>query len=714
MKRRFAALPLLGALVLGLSACGGGGGSSSEPPETVRTTADTATALRGSAVIIDVLANDSASRGGVLSLSAIRTAPGAGQAVIENNRVRYTPNPNHLGTDRLSYVARLANGTEAVGELTINTEARMLLRGTVTDGPIANAAVALSVGGRSYTATADAQGRYQIEAVLQQPGEMLRLEASGVAAQAQVRLSSLVGDAASLLASAPASSNEVAEAARGALRVTHVSTAQEALVQQAGNGTAPATQAALEAAQAGLDPLQLINLAATIKLVVDGGLALPAGTPDTLALARNPAAVEAFATANAAVLSQMAAQVAADPTLGLPAFSPVPAGATSATNFYFFGRGAVGQMAYRVLYRADGTAEVTGANSRGSQAARWSLDAGELNVRFDTPWSRQSIGLAINPATGGQEQTVFDVRLHALHFRVISGTRDSAVVHLDSTTSFLRNGVLDQPETRGGVPRIYQQRVLAALDTPLRAEDFAPGTRWGGLGFFPSGVPATDPFYYAGMADLLEFQAGGVARQQITGQLSNWQVADGVLELRRADGERLLYRRLQRVAGQEERWLVERQPAGGAPVELTERLVVRQDPALAFTPGTVAGLWLSQINLLTTEGNSRFFVRLQSDGAAAQVSSNFSASTGTWTISDSAGRNWGLLPDGSLRVQRPSPLGSPPFQDLRDWIPLARQGDKLMVLEWRALFEGSDVNRARPESASGWRTNIYTLVPNAY
>jgi hypothetical protein len=90
------------------------------------------------------------------------------------------------------------------------------------------------------------------------------------------------------------------------------------------------------------------------------------------------------------------------------------------------------------------------------------------------------------------------------------------------------------------------------------------------------------------------------------------------------------------------------------------------------------------------------------------------AAAGTWTISDSAGRNWGVLPDGSLRVLRPAPQCAPLQKDVRDGIPLAREGDKLMVLEWRAVFSDAAIDRARPDSISGWRTNLYTLVPNAY
>jgi hypothetical protein len=702
------------ALSMALGACGGSGGGTEEP-ESVRTTADSATAQRGQALVVDVLANDSTSRNGALTLARISEAPAGGQAVIEANRIRYTPNPDHLGVDRLRYVARAASGAEATGELTISTEARVVLRGTVIDSPIANATVTLTAGGRSYTATADAQGQYELEAVLQQLGEMLRLEALGVGAQSQVRLSSLVGDAASVLAATGTSGSELDEAAFSTLRVTHVSTAQEVLVREAAGGELPATQAALETARAGLDPVQLINLAATVRLVVDGGLALPAGVPDTLALVSTPAVRETFQAANAAALGVMAAQVAGDPAVGLAAFSPLAPGADSATKIYFFGRGGVGQTAYRVVYRADGTADVTGASSQeGTRGARWSLDDGELTLRFDPPWTSQTISFPFNPATGRQEQATDESRLHALHIRVVSGNRDAALVQLAQTSSFLRNGAVLRPIERGA-PFVYQQRALSALDTPLRAEDFAPGSRWAGLGFVPAGVPAGSFFLFAGMHDLMAFEAEGVARQIITGERSSWQVNDGVLELRQASGARLLYRRLQRVGGAEERWLVEFVPADGGPVRLTERLVVRQDPALVFDTASVTGLWLSQINLLTFEGNTRFFVRLQADGVVAQVLSNYNSANTTWQITETPAGNWTLLPDGSMRALRVTANpGSAPTQNLRDWIPLAREGNKLMVLEWRTFLVSNTIDRAVPTSIDGWRTNIYTLAPNAY
>jgi hypothetical protein len=366
-----------------------------------------------------------------------------------------------------------------------------------------------------------------------------------------------------------------------------------------------------------------------------------------------------------------------------------------------------------VIYRADGTADVTG--SYGRKAARWNLDAGELNVRFDTPLVRESISYPLNPVTRQQEEARIESRLHALHFRLISGSSKSAVVQLAETNSRLSNGVIVNPETRS-TPFFFQQRELSALDTALRAEDFAPGSRWGGLGFQPMDMTAGESqLLTAGMADLVEFQTAGRASQTITGQQSTWQVSDGVLELRRDDGERLLYRRLQRVTPQEERWLVERLPSGGGPVEMQERLVVRQDPALVFSQASLTGTWLSQMNLLRGDANNRFFVRLLADGQAVTIANVQNPQTGNYALNESSAGSWGLLPDGSMRALRVRQFGTEvPTQSLRDWIPLAREGNKLMVLEWRAVQRAQTIDRTSSTTIFGWRTNIYTVEPNPY
>ena len=71
-----------------------------EPPVAVD---DTAVATEdGSAVIIDVLANDRDPEGMGLTLAAT-TQPANGSAAVENNEVKYTPTPGYYGSDTFTY-----------------------------------------------------------------------------------------------------------------------------------------------------------------------------------------------------------------------------------------------------------------------------------------------------------------------------------------------------------------------------------------------------------------------------------------------------------------------------------------------------------------------------------------------------------------------------------------------------------------------------------
>jgi hypothetical protein len=79
--------------------------------------ADTATAPQGGSVLIDVLANDDGT-GAALTLSAVAAAAN-GVAVIENGKVRYTPNAAYIGADGFTYTVTSANGLSATSEVAV-------------------------------------------------------------------------------------------------------------------------------------------------------------------------------------------------------------------------------------------------------------------------------------------------------------------------------------------------------------------------------------------------------------------------------------------------------------------------------------------------------------------------------------------------------------------------------------------------------------------
>lgn len=171
---------------------------------------------------------------------------------------------------------------------------KLTLAGLVTDGPIAGAAVTVTVGSRTFSATADANGFYEIPLEVPEDSgdDFVQATATGSAGQSEVKFSSLLGELDRLITQAGPDGRLVAsENIR--VNVTNLSTAEAALLE--GNGDSPITSdAALNAALGTLNYVRLFDIAAAIKLFVDGDFDLPEGIVDTAAFAASPDAQRAF------------------------------------------------------------------------------------------------------------------------------------------------------------------------------------------------------------------------------------------------------------------------------------------------------------------------------------------------------------------------------------------------------------------------------------
>ncbi len=80
--------------------------------------ADTATTAQGTAVTINVLANDTAANGGTLTITAVGK-PQFGTATTNGQTVTYTPNVAFVGTDSFSYFVSDGKGGAAAGSVTV-------------------------------------------------------------------------------------------------------------------------------------------------------------------------------------------------------------------------------------------------------------------------------------------------------------------------------------------------------------------------------------------------------------------------------------------------------------------------------------------------------------------------------------------------------------------------------------------------------------------
>ncbi|MCB0122160.1 MAG: tandem-95 repeat protein, partial [Caldilineaceae bacterium] len=86
-----------------------------QPPTTVN---DSVTITPGTAILIDVLENDSDPNGDTLSIS-IDGPPQHGTAVVQDGKVLYTPTAGFSGTDSFTYIVSDGRGGTATGSVTV-------------------------------------------------------------------------------------------------------------------------------------------------------------------------------------------------------------------------------------------------------------------------------------------------------------------------------------------------------------------------------------------------------------------------------------------------------------------------------------------------------------------------------------------------------------------------------------------------------------------
>jgi hypothetical protein len=330
-----------------LAACGGS--DSHYEATTLSVAPDAATVDWNKSTTIDVLGNDKASATMMLS-----TVSGAqhGTAVIANGKISYTPTPGFYGTDTLNYTVVAGNDhITATGTAAITVEALLTLNGNASDNPMANAVVAATVGGKTFTATTQANGDFSLVLRSTKGTDFVVLTATGSGAQAPVKLASLVGDVAGLAQGASAQ-GAVSMTSSPNIAVSHITTAFLALATKS-LGTEPATAQQLQAVASKVDVEEVMRLATAIKLTADLGVALPAGVTDTLALVQSETAVSAVYAAATVISPVLAANTRAaveDQVVSEgPAFTLD--GLAERTVVY---------RDFTVLYRKDGTARMSG------------------------------------------------------------------------------------------------------------------------------------------------------------------------------------------------------------------------------------------------------------------------------------------------------------------------------------------------------------------
>ncbi|HET6724638.1 MAG TPA: hypothetical protein VFH85_01360 [Gammaproteobacteria bacterium] len=392
MKSSLMRLILAAGTSLLLAGCFGTSGGSSTPAPVPVNKSPTANA--GADHSVDEHTEDSLrgtgkdSDGSISSYTWTQTAgPSVKLAVSADDpaEVSYTA-PDVSQTTQLKFELTVTDdsGATASDDVTVSVAPTIKLQGKVVDGPIANAIVTVTIGDKTYTATAADDGTYTLTVGAIDPDAFITINATGSGDQSNVQLVHIAGTFGAL--ETAAGDDAVLDSSdSGTTDVTNVSTAQAALMLEVNDGQAPTDDATLTDLQKSVDGDALIQLATVIKLVIDEGVPLPDGVDNTMDLVTDTTAVDA-------VIDQADAT---DPNLFSDTMNEVlndPAVATAFTkdnvpSQYFINRvgGYVfGNRGYLLTFNQDGTGHDYGADAGVSAAFTWTIDSdGRIAIHFD-------------------------------------------------------------------------------------------------------------------------------------------------------------------------------------------------------------------------------------------------------------------------------------------------------------------------------------------
>lgn len=528
---------LLSAIATLIAGCGGGnsqsvaGAPAPAPvaPATLTAVADAKAVDWNAASTIDVLANDSASRG-ALTLTAVSGAQ-HGTAVVTNGKIVYTPAAGFFGVEKLSYTVSGEGGATASADATVTVEAVMTLNGNASDNPIAGGVVSAAIGPKTFQAQTNATGDFTLVLRSSSPTDFITLVANGAGAQSPVKLASLVGDVAGLAKSA-SSAGQVSMAAVPALGVTHISTAFMALATKGNGGVAPSTVQQVKDVTPKVDVDDVMRLATAIKLTADKGVPLPAGVNDTLAMVNSDAGVSAVYTAAAAISPTLASQTRS----GVETEASVPTGAFSLDGL------AERTIVYRdftITYRADGTGYMSGR--LGEHKLTWKAEGPLVNIVYEKP-SRADYPAGTNGLLVNGVPTTESVQEYTTGMQVLRVLNDSTVkfgeIGSVTWTSGPNSGkpVVGANLTTTNAPITLSTALNLDQRLPIPASMTSVDSIIAGV--FANRAPTFNTTDNPGTAYLvpalqstegLQFTSATEARFILSGALLNWSVKDNFL-----------------------------------------------------------------------------------------------------------------------------------------------------------------------------------------
>lgn len=433
----------------------------------------------------------------------------------------------------------------------------LTLAGIVTDGPISGALVTVRIGSQTFTAVAGSDGRYRVPISIPADAgaNLVVIEARGPASgpNSNVSLISLTRSFDSLLAVA-GSDKELNASEAPSVNVTHLSTANAVLVIEL-NGSTPSSDAALQQAESQVDPKEVLELAAAIKLIVDSPTeySLPSGNTNTLQFAQNESARETFIETakqdNPEDFEQAQEQTVSDPNVappptagGMPASLTYVASVATQNSFNFTGQANIFNFA---------------SGGRGSHISRygrvpmqWEIVQNTTTVRLD-----QALTGAPYPGDFGFDevkQDYFDctntdsydrieiVRLSERSARIgLNGNSHQVCRYLNEGSEFERDVAIED----------FDFQTLVSNDNFLAAPDLSTAKSFAQ---YTLNLAQESQYVERLAADVLSFNPGGSGSSRFFAGNFTWQKSsDGkTLTVAFANGIVSTYQALRKVDDQ--------------------------------------------------------------------------------------------------------------------------------------------------------------------
>ena len=686
---------------------------------------------------------------------------GAGGTVTQTAAVQVNPVP----TATLTFNGRAVSGGNSFA-------------GQTDDGGLNDAAVSISIGTRSFAGTADGLGNFSIAVTLPvtERDALVRIQATGTATQSNVIFAALLPSFATL--QTQAGDDRVLTATENfRVNVTNLSTAEVALASEAaarqragGNVQAPrpgprtgptrssdrtpvssvvATEAELVDALMTIDTAELLDVAVSLSLIADRGVALPNGVPDTLTLALDADVRQQFIadlrsdpannTLLAATLEDLLADrsVVAGATVASITGERIAANTGGSTEENLIGNGAL-RDAFHFVFNADGSGRYTGGNFF-SNALSWTINpAGAIEISFaQNPTYNDTISIPDETSPTGSSNVT--CRYEQPSITVMPLSQMSAVVRA-RTVRDCGNSVDFSFDATVNDTLLF---VAPSQLPPFNAAMVSGQTLAITLSSPPQATGTGDPFGSAG--DLVTFNADGTGTTRFLNLTLTWvDNGNGSITARYSNGISSTYRVLRQVFDGGLMTTQVHETASGYRY-ITPYPIFTTNNDLTFTAQNVVGTqYQGGIGSVTrfefvdfqrpaTEAEASmlkgFFIELfasgnyltQSDLLVTDTNGNVVRQVPTSTA-NATGRVWRILPNGSLvlrRYVRPGgAISACTFDnaepscilvDQREVFPYFLHGDRKGWFERRRFY---DFATGLPDGPEAFLNRYYVSRPN--